>query len=507
MNVLYTILAFSIVFGIIVLVHEFGHYIAARLTGVRVEAFSFGFGKRIWGKKIGDTDFRISLVPLGGYVKMAGEEEYDPDNLKPDEFHAKNRGQKIFILVMGPFMNLLLAFLIFTTINITGIKVDDYKYEKPIIGHVLKDSPAEKAGIRKNDLILSIDGRKVKDWQDLEMTIGANANETLLVEYQRNGHYFKTQVDVRSVTRYGMGEVGIDWDFKTELNEIQENYPAAKANLEKNDVLLSINQKPINCFELRDALTAYIGQEVQFEFRRGNQTFTKPMTPVKVYYLKGKPITSVREAEKHLKTTAEKIKPLKAGFDPLSTDYIVVTEILEDRSKAEHYQTLLPDFEIVEKGVLGFTYNPYSPRRMVRLGLWAAMKKGLSDISRLTFMVFNVFRKMIVGKISAGQISGPIEIAKFSGKALESGPTNFFMLIAFISLQLGIINLFPIPALDGGHLLIFSIEAIIRKDFSQRVKMILMNIGFFLLVLLMVFIILNDIAKNLPNGWKSFLPF
>jgi regulator of sigma E protease len=125
----------------------------------------------------------------------------------------------------------------------------------------------------------------------------------------------------------------------------------------------------------------------------------------------------------------------------------------------------------------------------------------------LVDLVFNAIRKIIVGKLSAKSLSGPIEIANFSQKAMESGASSFFLLIAFISLQLGLINLLPIPALDGGHLMIFSIESVIRRDFSPKVKTWLMNIGFFILIALMVFIILNDIAKNLPNGWNSLWPF
>ncbi|MCP5051221.1 MAG: hypothetical protein GY940_28910, partial [bacterium] len=136
-----------------------------------------------------------------------------------------------------------------------------------------------------------------------------------------------------------------------------------------------------------------------------------------------------------------------------------------------------------------------------------AMGKSVNDLIRITGLVFTAIKKMIVGKLSPKNLSGPIEIAKFSGKALEGGLSNYFMLIAFISLQLGLINLLPIPALDGGHLMIYSIESIIRRDFSQRVKGILMNIGFLFLIVLMAFVILNDIAKNLPNGWSSLLPF
>jgi regulator of sigma E protease len=151
MNVIYQILTFMFVIGLIVLVHEFGHFVAARLMKIRVDVFSFGFGKRLFGKKIGDTDFRVSLFPLGGYIRMAGEEEFDPEHPKADEFMAKNRAQKIFTLLMGPFMNILLALLLIVIINLGGVKIDAYKLQRPVIGYIEKGSPAEKAGLRPGD--------------------------------------------------------------------------------------------------------------------------------------------------------------------------------------------------------------------------------------------------------------------------------------------------------------------------------------------------------------------
>ena len=160
-----------------------------------------------------------------------------------------------------------------------------------------------------------------------------------------------------------------------------------------------------------------------------------------------------------------------------------------------------------KKGEIGVQLIRYSPVIVKKYGLFSAISKSFKDIKRLTTMVFSAFKKMIIGKLSPKNLSGPIEIAKFSQKAIESGISEFFMVIAFISLQLGIVNLFPIPALDGGHMMIYSVEAIIRREFSMKVKAALINTGFLLLLLLMGFVIMNDIAKVLPNGWNSFLPF
>jgi regulator of sigma E protease len=526
MYTLQTIAVFLIVLGIIVLIHEFGHYIAARLTGVRVEVFSFGFGKRLLGKKVGDTDFRLSLIPLGGYVKMAGEEEYDPDNLKPDEFQAKNRAQKIFILVMGPAMNLFLAFFIFTVMHIVGVEEPVYKREPPRIGYVEKGSPAEAAGIRKGDIIRTIDGRSIENWGELEMAIGTNPGIEIMVEFERSEKSFKEKLDVKSISRNSIGYAGISWDYRTEIVSVKKDSPAARAGLEPDDVILKIDNTSISVFEFSDKISGSVGRELRLQIRRGEEEREIEVVPRRVYVLEGRPLDSLEIAKQTLKGLREIFPAFDFYLSRKHSKYIIISRDLETREEADKYPGSAPSFPILsrwlfsrirplsiyfdivleklgypcpltlkEKGVIGVEMEFYTPMITTSYGFFAAVKKSVDKIGGLTFVLFDVFKKMIVGKLSPKTLSGPIEIAKFSRKALESGFSYFFLLIAFISLQLGIINLFPIPALDGGHLLVFSIEAVIRKEFSQKVKGILMNIGFFILIALMVFVILNDLAK------------
>lgn len=504
MSYLYSILAFAIVLGIIVLVHELGHYIAARLMGVRVEVFSFGFGKRLVGKKIGGTDFRLSLIPLGGFVKMAGEEEYDPENLKPYEFHAKNRGQKIFILLMGPVMNLFLAFLIFTIINISGVKIEKYKFELPRIGYIEENSPAEKAGIEPGDLILTVDGKNISNWQDLELFIRSNPDQVLPVEYERDGERIKTNIDVIATTRYNIGDAGFRWNFKTKIESVEKDSPAFKGGIREGDIILSIDGKEVNYGEFIEVISKNAGNLLGFKLQRGKEILNLGVTPWIAYYLEDEAVSSDKEASRQLEVIKKKLPDLDFYILYKSGTFKVVSKYEYSESKVRKYGDIL---KVKERGIIGVGMDFYIPTLDIHYGLVDAMVKSKDDIVKMTFFIFNAFRKMIVGKISAKQLSGPIEIAKFSQKAMERGPSSLFMLIAFISLQLGLINLFPIPALDGGHLMIYSIETIIRKDFSPKVKTILMNIGFFFLISLMVFVILNDIAKILPNGWNSFWPF
>jgi regulator of sigma E protease len=274
-------LAFGIVFGIIAMFHEIGHYIAARLMGVRVEIFSFGFGKRLLGKKLGKTDFRLSLIPLAGYVKMAGEEKWDPDNAKPGEFHAKNRGQKIFILFMGPAMNFIMAFLIFTIINITGVVKMAYHSYPPQIGYVEKGSPAENAGIQKGDIIRTIEGRPIANWEELEIEIGANPNREVPVEFERDEQLMKTILAVKSVSRHHIGDAGIDWGFKTRVQSVTEDSPAFHAGLKAGDIILSVNNEPICIFEVVPVISQNAGKPLQFQVKRGEDLIDLEIVPLK----------------------------------------------------------------------------------------------------------------------------------------------------------------------------------------------------------------------------------
>lgn len=434
--------AFLIVLGVIVLIHELGHYIAARLTGVRVDVFSFGFGKRLFGKKIGATDFRVSLIPLGGYVRMAGEEEYDPANLKPDEFMAKNRAQKIFILVMGAAMNIFLSLVLLTITQMSGVEVENYKLEKPVIGYVKGGSAGEAAGIRRGDHILAINGKSVSNWKDLDYAVGTSPKEKLRIDFQRNGSMQSTTLQVASIGDYDIGYAGLFPALAVRIEEVSDGQPAAKAGIRKGDTIQAVNGAAVDYFQFQDMIERAVGKSLRFTVTRNGSIFDLAVIPAAQADGKGK------------------------------------------------------------IGVL-----PHFPTTVVSKPLGEAMRSSVSEAIKLAGLTIKAFRKMFTFRLSPKNLSGPLEIAKFSQNAMQNGLTSFLVLLAFISLQLGLVNLFPIPGLDGGHLMITSIEAVIRRDLSMKLKNILIYVGFSLLIALMVFVVLNDIAKTLPNGWKSILPF
>ncbi len=334
MNVIYQFLTFLVVLGIIVLVHELGHYIAARLMKIRVEVFSFGFGKRLFGKKVGDTDFRVSLFPVGGYVRMAGEEEYDPQNPRPDEFMAKNRAQKIFTLLMGPIMNIVLTFVIFTIINLNGVEKEQYRSEAPRLGYVVKDSPAAKAGLRYGDLIVSINNQRIKNWEELEYMTGTRVKDVFQILYQREGKPAQTHLTVSSQPNYEIGYAGWFYGFKTRISAIEKGSPAERAGLKPNDEIVAINQQPVNFWQIGDIIEANANKQVELSILR----------------LKNK------------------------------LNLAVVPEMKDGR------------------GRIGISREPIGPTMIVRYGFFRSLSESGKSIVSMTTLVFQVFRKIIVAQ-------------------------------------------------------------------------------------------------------------
>ena len=250
MTIIGTIVAFLIVFGVLVFVHEFGHFFMAKLVGVRVEVFSFGYGKRLFGIKKGETDYRVSLLPLGGYVKLLGEGMFDQDRpLTPDDFMAKTRGERFLILVMGSLMNIVLAVVLVAIINMSGVTVPEYLEQPPVIGWVDPGSPAERAGLQVEDLILKINNRTVKTWNDVEIAVGSKPEKLLTVEIKRGEEILQVPLKTEKVTKYEMGYAGFRAKILTQVMMVNPGSPAEKAGLKPGDVILAVNRSEIDSVE------------------------------------------------------------------------------------------------------------------------------------------------------------------------------------------------------------------------------------------------------------------
>jgi regulator of sigma E protease len=439
-----TVLAFLIVFGILVFIHEFGHFFMAKLVGVRVEVFSFGYGKRLLGFKKGQTDYRISVLPMGGYVKFLGEGIFEPDRaLAPDDFMAKKRWQRFLVILMGSVMNIVLAIVIVAGTNMAGVTFPEYLDQKPVIGWIEPGSPADKAGLRVEDEILSVDGKKVPTWSDLELAIGTKPDKQLTLEIERDGRVQSVHMVTGKLkgTKYEIGYAGFAAKILTQVQVVSPGSPAEKGGMRAGDLIQAINGQPINANKFLEVIEKSPGKELEFGLIRD-----------------GKPVTLF-------------ITPRQEG----------------------------------KLGKIGVLQSVKSVVK--KFGFLAAIKESVKYNAKLFFMVIEVIKNLLTGQASVKQLSGPLDIAGLSYATFRMGFMAFISWIGFISLQLGVFNLFPIPVFDGGQLFVLILEGIFRRDFSPKARQIWMQIGFVIFIILIGFILLNDIVKRLPNGWKSLVPF
>jgi regulator of sigma E protease len=441
---LIAVVAMAVVLGIMILVHEFGHYAAAIWFGVRVDVFSIGFGKRLAGFKRGDTDYRISALPLGGYVKMAGENPLESRSGAPDEFMSHPRWQRFVITVAGPVMNIVLAIALLTGVFMVHYEHPLYLDEPAVVGWVMDDSPAAKSGIEQGDRIVRIDGEQNPTWEDVALKVMINPKQPIDIAVQRGPDILdkKIRPDAEGSDQYG--SVGWLPEQPVIVTELEPNMPAAKAGIQLGDDLISVDGTPVRSVYAMIHLLQQNGDKpVEVAAVRKGQNLTFTMTPVQ--------------------TAEGGTKAYRLGF------------------RAE-------------------------PVHVDKLPFTAALSRSLEENKKYSLLMVDMIHKMVEKKVSIKQLDGPIGIARASGEAArQPGWTPLLGLMAMISLNLGILNLLPIPILDGGRILELIVESIMRRDISLRIKERIYQTAFVFLVLFFVVVIYNDLMKALP-GLAQRLP-
>ena len=453
-SILWNIGSFIIALGILVTIHEFGHYWVARKMGVKVLKFSVGFGKAIWSRTAKDgTEYCVAMIPLGGYVKMLDERDGDvPREQRDVAFNTQPVGARIAIVAAGPLANFILAILVYIWMFMLGVPA-----LKPYVGVIPEASIAYEAGMRESDLIVAVDGREVESWEDVNHAIARRMGETGDLVLRVNHDDESIQRDLRlSLQSWEvdpkrpdlLGSLGLSpWspNVQAKLGEIVAGEAAERSGLQQNDQIISINGEPVaNWNGLVQIITRNPAETMTLELVRNGVTLTQDV------------LIGSREVN------GQKLGYLGVSQPDWTEDDLARIERMRHRQQ----------YPLVD-----------------------AIGQGLNKTWEITTLSFRLIGKLFTGDVSPQNLSGPISIAQGAGTYASYGFVFFLSFLGMISVNLGIINILPIPVLDGGHLLYYLIELIRGKPLSESVQEIGLRIGLLMVLSLMVFSIFNDISR------------
>jgi regulator of sigma E protease len=438
-----TIIQLAIVLGIMVLVHEFGHFAVAKLCGIRVEVFSIGFGKRLFGFRRGDTDYRLSVLPLGGYVKMAGDNPGEAPSGDPGEFNAHPRWQRILVALAGPFANFILALALMTGVSMLHNEVQEYFSGPAQTDYIAANTEASKTGIRSGDLIVHYDTIENPTWEQVNIRSLLNINQTIPISYIHDGQRTNTKIFVESkggVDNFSLDKLGLiprEQATPVQVESLEPNMPAIRAGLQPKDLITSIDGLQLHSVP---ALLTYLqdqaGKPASLQILRNGQTIPMQITP-------------------ELADRGDGIKDYRLGF-----------KYVQPPVKVER----LPFGKAI-------------------VASWDFNKKG-------SLLIVEVLKRMFTRQVSVRSLSGPIGIGTQIHQAVQMpGWMPLIGLMAYISLNLGIFNLLPIPILDGGMILFLVVESIMGRDLNQQLKERIYQVAFVCILVFAVMVIFNDLTK------------
>lgn len=449
-DILWNLASFIIALSILVAVHEFGHFWVARKCGVKVEKFSIGFGRSIWKRKGKDgTEYSLSVIPLGGYVKMLdGRTDDVPESMKDQAFDTKPLWQRSAVVAAGPAFNFFFAVFAYWLVFLIGVPA-----VKPVIGEVTPNSIVAQAGIEKGMQFTSIDGNRTPDWESVNMGLVSHIGDQELVVTVKPADEYGIEetkvIDIRSwkfnpETESAMKTLGFTPytpEIYTRLAMVAEQGAAESAGLQVGDTILAINGTAINSWQqVVEMIQDSPNKPLDMLLERNSRQITKVMLPASRTLDDGREIGF-------------------AGISPAIAEW------------------------------------PESYKIEQRYGPIDAVAKAVEKTGQIVALTFNMLKKLIFGDVGLNNLSGPISIAKGAGATAEYGLVYFLGFLALISVNLGIINLLPLPILDGGHLLFYMIEAVIRRPVSEKVQEMGFRIGGAIIFSLMAIAVFNDFMR------------
>jgi regulator of sigma E protease len=508
-----TLLSFIIVIGILVFVHEFGHFLVAKKTGVTVEKFSLGFGPKLIGFEKGGTQYMICAIPLGGYVKLKGENPDEPLSNDRGEFASRSVGVRAAIVAAGPFMNFALCFLVMPLVYLIGIQMPAYLEDKPVVQWIGSNSPAERAGIRSGDAILAVNDETVENWKMFNALTQINPGTSVRIRFLRDGRSMATTIQPPAPEEAGAG-LGIYHYMPPRVAAVVPDSPASQAGLQPDDVVESVGGRPISHWiELSEAIRDFNGEDLAVGIRRSDRLLLFTLRPELVVedIVRGSPADAARlkAGDKLLSINGADPARYQQAFrrNDFSAEQRLDLQIIRDRSRLA-FSLEAPgaaDIGIRVSGKIGIV--PAEELSFKRYGLLTSIGEGFKQAWEMTTLTFWALGKLLSFDVSLKTLGGPIMIAKMTGTAAKSGLASLIIFTAFLSINLCILNLLPVPVLDGGHLLFFLIEFIIRRPLGTRQMEIAQKVGLALLIMLLVTVTYNDILRSLPQKYIDLLPW
>ena len=438
-----TIAAGIIMLGILVFVHELGHFAIAKLCGVKVLKFSLGFGPRLVSRQWGETEYMISAVPLGGYVQMLGEgggEHGETAELSAAEearsFAKQPVSRRMAIIAAGPIMNLILPFLVLPIAYLIGVNLPAYLEEPPCIGYVVADSAGGAAGFKEGDCILEIGGTPVETWTDTGPALINSAGRALVFTIERQGQIETLSISADNNALEGLQAIGLLPRQDAVVGALAPQMPAAEGGMREGDRILAIDGQAVDSwYDLKDLIQEVGGDVATFRILRDKEVLSLDIAPTS---------------------------------DTDDGSYLI--------GIAPQQQTIFKRFSIGE-----------------------AISAGADRTLELIDLTLVFIQKLFAGHVSTSNIGGPITVVQIAGQAAQTDVSSILSVLAFLSIQLGILNLLPIPILDGGHLFFNVFELIFRKPLSMRTREIAQQVGLVLLIMLMILAFYNDIVRILGS--------
>jgi regulator of sigma E protease len=428
-DLLIRVLSFVFALGIIIVVHEAGHLLVAKAFDVKVLTFSVGFGRKLWSVRRGETEYRVSAIPLGGYVRLGGENAEEATGDDPREFLSKPRWQRILVYLAGPAMNVVLSIAIFAGLFMIGIEASNLPSVPSVIGIVEANSSAAQAGLQRGDLIVKMKGKPVDDWMEVIMELYTSPGKAVPLEVKRGDKVFQAVVTPKRNPRDETGDTaGLFPLFRPQVTKVYEDSPAEAAGFRPGDEVRTVGGKPVAMDrDFVKEIEKRAGQPTEIEVMRDGKLLTLTVTP----RLDGK---------------------------------------------------------VGKIGVGIGLFQRYSPGRAIIQSL----RYNVQVVHDTFWILGKIFNREVSAKSA---LAGPIEIARQTGDAVRMGFKQLVYLMGLLSISIAVMNLLPIPILDGGQISILLVEEVIRRDLPLRLKEVISQVGFVMILLLMFVVIYFDLMK------------